>query len=692
MIMFSSRLRRLDFELAYLALLTRAEMKHLSRWEIHLAEWQRDILKELGLKVAVVPRRVRSGRRIEETIFSPTDGYIEVYLEHFKGKPVDRSPRTQRMEGALFGYPPCCVEHFLRKGYTRNSLPSEDQHILFHWACPSCRVTPYLVPRYREIYRRCETAFASQQTERKQPARKGLAIAASLTFLASGAGLVVPKAAAQDVIARQIVLAASQSDSLPDPHLVPLPIEADGDQDYLSDEEELHLGTHPDSADTDRDGVLDGIQTALTLWESIQNLPTEERETEPYRIDYPMWGLETCDACGEIVNMGFVKIINPQLNLACEIPYIGLHFMEHGGFSYAGDIHAGRLNVPLLNAALKSERDPHWLSVDIDSDGDGLADCDEAHFGCDETDPDTDDDGDLDGVELAVDMWRAIQGLPRSASETEPFALEMEMDGVEICQSCGEVVNMGAVLVTNPLEGLSATIPYIGLHYMEHGSFFYDGDYHQQGSINPRLVDCILKSKGLMHLLPVERDCDHDGLTDAEEIIFGLNPEKSDSNDDGTVDGVTLARIMRTAISELDTTASEIQPYIVEHKMRGIVQCPVCGTSVNMGYIEIINASKDLRVEVPYLALHFMELGSFAYGFDPGQRVDPIRIAGVLNMPLKGDINCDGRIDVTDVVSQVRFILGSDQPTPEQFQAADMNGDDTVNILDVVLLVRGILG
>jgi hypothetical protein len=48
-------------------------------------------------------------------------------------------------------------------------------------------------------------------------------------------------------------------------------------------------------------------------------------------------------------------------------------------------------------------------------------------------------------------------------------------------------------------------------------------------------------------------------------------------------------------------------------------------------------------------------------------------------------------MDVADVLSLVNFILGSIEPTPEQFWAADLNGDGELNILDVVVLVKMIL-
>ena len=58
---------------------------------------------------------------------------------------------------------------------------------------------------------------------------------------------------------------------------------------------------------------------------------------------------------------------------------------------------------------------------------------------------------------------------------------------------------------------------------------------------------------------------------------------------------------------------------------------------------------------------------------------------------LYGDVNFDGSLDVTDVVSVINFILGGTF-TEEQELTADMNQDNIVNILDVIIIVNEVLG
>ena len=58
---------------------------------------------------------------------------------------------------------------------------------------------------------------------------------------------------------------------------------------------------------------------------------------------------------------------------------------------------------------------------------------------------------------------------------------------------------------------------------------------------------------------------------------------------------------------------------------------------------------------------------------------------------LYGDVNFDGELNITDVITIINFVLGQ-TPTEEQLLTADMNQDGIINILDVIQLVSEILG
>jgi len=65
---------------------------------------------------------------------------------------------------------------------------------------------------------------------------------------------------------------------------------------------------------------------------------------------------------------------------------------------------------------------------------------------------------------------------------------------------------------------------------------------------------------------------------------------------------------------------------------------------------------------------------------------------GIFKIPLRGDVNSDGHVDILDVVLTVNIILGIHQPTPDELFTADCNDDEEVNILDVVCIVVILMG
>ena len=152
---FQTRLRtfrQIDLELAYLVLLTREGLKPLSRWEKPLDNGVLGLLEHMGLLTKQVRRTVKTGQEVIETIFSRTPACIRLYEQSFADTPIDKSAATQRIEGFLFGYPPCCIEQYIRKPYAPNGLTDQERKVLFHWACPACKITPVLLVAYKSVY------------------------------------------------------------------------------------------------------------------------------------------------------------------------------------------------------------------------------------------------------------------------------------------------------------------------------------------------------------------------------------------------------------------------------------------------------------------------------------------------------------------------------------------------------------
>ncbi len=56
-----------------------------------------------------------------------------------------------------------------------------------------------------------------------------------------------------------------------------------------------------------------------------------------------------------------------------------------------------------------------------------------------------------------------------------------------------------------------------------------------------------------------------------------------------------------------------------------------------------------------------------------------------------GDANADGKVDVNDISPTINYIL-SKNPSPFNYDNANVNGDNTVNVMDVTLIINIILG
>ncbi len=620
--MAAHNLKKLGFDLAYLSLLTKAGLKPLSRWEKEFTPQTESLLRDLGLQTRTVHRSVRSGKHIRELILSGSERCLDLYASRFDGTPIDRSPTSRRIEGLLFGYPSCCVESFVTKGYAKNSLRRGDQRILFHWACPNCPVTPILLPYYRDIYRQCRNAMQGRLFSAVSAVRE--------VFLIDSMRCAV--AAAASLVALSALPAPEAKYTGSDPHLIPLEVWEDPDADFLASDEELLLGADPAIPDQDGNHIPDGLDLALVLSSAIDTLPRLLPPDDPpvdhrYVVDNMAFGLETCQACGDKVNMGFMEVFDPLNNVSVGIPYIAKHYMEHGSFSYSGEIHTGRVNVMLLRTIVMSTGFSHSIAqpVATDADGDELRDWEEPVFQTQPDNPDTDGDKLPDGIDIARELRAQLDLLPRVVTDDKPYVLEHPMDGIDMCPRCGSEVVMDLWEVINPLTGASISIPSMALHFMQHGAFSWEGGYAPAGRIDPRQLRAVLTGEGDGHLLYVSPDQDGDLLTDREETDLQTNPVVPDENGNQVLDGIDLAKETAAEISALPTKPSASEVYRLDVPLKGLEWCDICGQNVNMGHLTVVNPVAQLYVEVAYIAAHYMEHGSFSFA---------------------GNVHGEGRLDV----------------------------------------------
>jgi len=351
-----------------------------------------------------------------------------------------------------------------------------------------------------------------------------------------------------------------------------LSVVGDSDGDLLADAEEATLAYLEFERDQNRNDILDGVELAQLCAADINDLPLEG-EAEPgetYKVEHEMWGLETCDYCPTVVNMGFVEIVNPTRALTVPCPFISLHYMEHGSFSYAGTVNDGRLDVPSLLEALELrlpyDANDHQLPVRKDSDSDLLSDAEETAIGYRPFNGDQNRNETPDGVELAKRCTAVVAELPQQhqAGPDETYKIEHALDGVEACGVCGAMIHMGGWEIINPNLNLKypdpndpldgTFLPDLALHYMEHGSFDCYGQVHSGRADIARLLwvlqlrypndpndhqlplDYVVEPGG--QLAPDANDYDGDLLADTEELADGSNPYNPDQDDDLVPDGI----------------------------------------------------------------------------------------------------------------------------------------------------------
>ena len=338
-------------------------------------------------------------------------------------------------------------------------------------------------------------------------------------------------------------------------------VAVDADRDSLSDQEEYAVGYQPFNADQNGNGVPDGIELAIRGATVISQLPSAADANDPsrtYKIESPLRGIELCDICGEPINMGTVRLVNPRLRLDVEFPIIAVHYLEHGSFSYAGELHQGRLNVPMLLRAMEVrfpyEPDRHQLSLDAtgqiardanDLDGDLLADSEELTLGLNLYDADQNENLLPDGIELAQRFAEMIERLPTLESNSPTakgvYKVSFMQKGLEWCDICGESVNMGYWKLVNSTLGLSLDVPVIICHYMQHGSFSFSGSVHGASRAN------VAKLKEILNFPAMCGD-------------LGIPYQPADLNRDCRVDFEDLAEMASRWLSTTDAAGGQQGP------------------------------------------------------------------------------------------------------------------------------------
>ena len=85
--------------------------------------------------------------------------------------------------------------------------------------------------------------------------------------------------------------------------------------------------------------------------------------------------------------------------------------------------------------------------------------------------------------------------------------------------------------------------------------------------------------------------------------------------------------------------------------------------------------------------------GQVSITFTPAKRFFLDEVMAV-SESMAGDVNKDGRVDISDVTALIDIVLGKDSTQPYQYDhdAADVNDDGKTDISDVTALIDIILG
>jgi hypothetical protein len=391
--------------------------------------------------------------------------------------------------------------------------------------------------------RRLHRAY-QRQTQKCNKLRRQAIAAGTAAAITLGAGAGLNKALAED-----------------NPAAHQLPVGQDTDADLLCDWEETAIGYRPFITDQNRNEIQDGVELAQRCAAVINELPVYVPDTgmpipnQTYKVEHKFFGIERCDICGQEVNMGGVVIINPNLELSYPdpndplegafLPELALHYMEHGSFDCYGDIHSGRVDIARLLRILElrytEALNEHQTAVTGDLDGDLMTDSEELAAGYDLYDADQDNDLTADGIELAKQCAEAVDALPvfdpNGPEVGAIYKVNYLLRGLENCSTCGQAVNMGYWQITNLKLGLSIDVPVLALHYMEHGSFGYEGNVHNKSRLDLTRLVKILEMPcrcGDLGTIYQPADLNRDCRVDSDDFVIFIDQwlQYKDSNED----------------------------------------------------------------------------------------------------------------------------------------------------------------
>ena len=363
---------------------------------------------------------------------------------------------------------------------------------------------------------------------------------------------------------------------------------SDCDNDGLTNDEEVSLGTNPNNPDSDGDGINDGQEISdgtnpLDDCESNGGTPLESSDCDADGLTNYQEGIYgtdpfNADSDGDGINDG--QEISDGTNPNDDCDSIGGSPLnttdcDNDGLTNGEEATLGTdaFNVDTDGDGISDYDEVNVYNTDplndcesvggtplgsSDCDGDGLTNQEEESLGTDPLNPDSDNDGINDGQEVNIDSTNPlvdcdhINGTPLATSDCDADGLtnaEEETLGTDIYNADtdgdgsndGQEINDG----TDPLSPCDYVIKNITLDFSGDylvadcdGDGVVNGDELNDGT-NPEdpcdfNQDSVSMEQSGDYLIS---DCDMDGLTTAQEEAIGTDPDNPDTDGDTIPDG-----------------------------------------------------------------------------------------------------------------------------------------------------------
>ncbi len=300
----------------------------------------------------------------------------------------------------------------------------------------------------------------------------------------------------------------------------------DADGDGISDGLEGQLGSDPNDADTDDDGLLDGDEVSFDSdsdGDGLINMLDVDSDNDGL-FDGTEMG-KPCNNPATAIQLGFCR---PDSD-AGQTTTDPIDPDTDGDGKTDGSEDAN-LNGS-VDAGEGNTNDPADPNTTKDFDGDGLSDSLEAFLGSDTKDADSDDDGHLDGDENNPSADTDGDGLVNVIDvDSDNDAL---FDGTEAGKACGHPSTNPAAGHCRKDDDAGATRTSTLLADTDHGGVV-DGaeDANLDGTVDANELN---PNDGSDDGDVV--DTDGDGVSDGLETALGTDSNDSDSDDDGLLDG-----------------------------------------------------------------------------------------------------------------------------------------------------------